>query len=155
MRLSVRSAGLIAHESLTTVCSLTNFVQRQQTASPPLPHHSCQPSSSMCCLWALCERRKTFPLPDCFCTCRTFSSQQSGTSFSQGQTGCMGMRMASMCQTSQMVRSTSTGLMAQSIMGNGGTVNPTVEAFLWPCQVSGVITTTTTITNTAIATTII
>ena len=60
----------------------------------------------------------------------------------------MGMIEASMCQTSQMARSISTGLMAQNIMGNGGTVNPMAEGSLCPCQVSDVATTTASFSST-------
>lgn len=67
--------------------------------------------------------------------CRMLSNPQSGISFSRDRSGCMGMNMASMCQTFQMGKSTSTGLMAQSTLGSGGMANLMAEGYLCPCQV--------------------
>lgn len=70
-----------------------------------------------------------------FLCCRMLSKPQSGISSSRDQSGCMGMNMASMCQTFQMGKSTSIGLMAQSTMGSGGMANQMAEGYSCPHQV--------------------
>lgn len=140
--LCMGSPGPIAHPAMTTSSNiLRQSVEGQHSFSIVVNCHVAQ------CTWlegtpplfaasfGMAFMGHAGFLASLFVHCRMLSNPQSGVSFCRDQSGCMGMYRASMCQTFQMARSTSIGLMAQSTTGSGGMGNLMAEGYLCPHQV--------------------